>query len=75
MLRSDLSFDLFASPFFTLFLASFLVVTVALATAALSNLTFLPLDGFRTWISAKLRFHCYNTSSDCVTLPTRFIAL
>ena len=75
MLGGDLSSALFAPPLFTLFLASFLLVAVRLSPGALPDLTLLPLDGFRTRVSSKLRLQLYHASPDGVTLPTGLIAL
>lgn len=65
----------FAPPLFALFLASFLLIAVALSPAALPDLTLLPLDGFETGVSAKLGLQCHLACPDHMTLPTGLIAL
>lgn len=75
MLGGDLSSALFAPPLFTLFLASFLLIAVGLASVALPDLTLLPLDGFRTGVSSKLRLQRHHARPDRMTLPTGLIAL
>lgn len=75
MLGGDFSSAQFAPPLFTLFLASFPLITVGLSSVALPDLTLLPLDGFRTGVSSKLRLQLHYTCPDRMTLPTRLIAL
>lgn len=75
MLRSDLSPALFALPLFSLLLTPFLLIAVDLPSITLPDLTFLPLDGFRAGISAKLRLQHHHASPDCMTLPTGLVAL
>lgn len=75
MLRSDLRFTLFAPPLFSLFLASFLLISVGLPSIALPDLTLLPLDGFRAVVSSKLRLQLHHACPDCMTLPAGLIAL
>ena len=75
MLGGDLGSALFAPPLFPLLLASFLLITVGLSSVALPNLTLLPLDGFRTGVSSKLRLQLHHACPDRMTLSTGLIAL
>ena len=75
MLRGDLSPALFAPPLFTLLLASFLLITISLSSVALPDLTLLPLDGFRTGVSTKLRFKLHHACPDCMSFPAGLITL
>ena len=75
VLGGDLSFALFAPSLFALLLAAFLLVTVGLSSSALPDLALLPLDGFSTCVSSKLRLHIQHAGPDRMTLTTGLIAL
>lgn len=75
MLGGNLGSALCAPPLFTLLLTSFLLVTVGLSSVTLPNLTLLPLDGFGTGVSSKLRLQLHHACPDRMTLPTGLIAL
>lgn len=75
MLGGDLRSALFAPPLFSLLFASSLLVAVRLTSVALPDLTLLPLDGFRAWVSSKLWLQHGGACPDGVTLPTGLITL